>query len=67
MTPDLPPHDPRRPPKIARSTVYKIAIIVILLVLAYCMWRVFTHLPPAQPLKYPADYLLVGCPFGRSL
>jgi hypothetical protein len=67
MTPDLPPHDPPRSPKITGSTVYKIVIVVLILVLAYLIWRVFTHLPPAHPLQYPADYLLASCPFVRSL
>jgi len=44
------------PPKLKKSTVIKIGIVVILVLLAYWLWKVFIHLPPAHPLQYPADY-----------
>jgi hypothetical protein len=57
MTPvPLPPCEPPESPKLRRSTVYKILGIIILILLAYWMCKVWSHLLPAQPVQYPADY-----------
>jgi hypothetical protein len=45
------------PPKLNKSTVYKIVIVIVLVLLACWLWRVYKHLPPAHPLQYPAAYV----------
>jgi hypothetical protein len=56
------PYEPPEPP--ARRTIpripsiaYKIAGLIILALLLYWTWRRFTRLPPAQPVRYPAEYI----------
>jgi hypothetical protein len=46
-------HKVPEPPKLRKSTVYKIVMIIILLLIAYWLWKAYTYLPPPQPLQYP--------------
>jgi hypothetical protein len=45
------------PPKVKKGTVFKIGIVMAIVLLGYWLWRIYTHLPPARPLEYPADYI----------
>ena len=57
MTAEPPtPYEPPEPSKSRKSTVYKIVMVIILVLLAYWLWKIYTHLPPAHPLQYPAYY-----------
>lgn len=57
MSPEPPAsHEPPEPPKLRKSTVYKIVTVIIFVLIAYWLWKIYTHLPPTQPLQYPADY-----------
>jgi hypothetical protein len=57
MPPEAPEsYEPPESPKLRKTTVYKIVAVIILILVAYWLWKMYTHLPPAQPLQYPADY-----------
>jgi hypothetical protein len=47
------------PPKVKKGTVFKIGIVIAIVLLGYWLWRIYSHLPPAHPLEYPADYIPV--------
>ena len=49
-----PPHKVSKAPKLRKSTVYKIVMVIVVLVIAYGLWKAYTHLPPPQPLQYPS-------------
>jgi hypothetical protein len=57
MPPEPPaPHEPPERAKSKRSTVYKIVTVIIFVLLAYWVWKIYTHIP-AQPLQYPAELI----------
>jgi hypothetical protein len=53
----MPPQPPRprrpQPPLLKSSTIYKTLLVIAVVLIAFWLWRVYTHLPPAQPLQYP--------------
>ena len=51
------PQPRRRPPKplgVKNSTVYKVVAVIVFVLIAYFVWKAYTHLPPPQPLQYPS-------------
>jgi hypothetical protein len=55
MPPESPAfREPPEPPKLRKSTVYKVVVVIILVLVAYWLWKIYTHLPPPQPLSYPS-------------
>jgi hypothetical protein len=59
------PYEPPESPESknnARHTgipviVYKIVGLILLILLVYWLWRTYTRLPAAQPIRYPAEYI----------
>jgi hypothetical protein len=45
-------HVPRIP-----AVAYKIAGLILLVLLVYWLWRTYTRLPAAQPVQFRADYI----------
>jgi hypothetical protein len=50
------PCESPKPQKLRKSAVYKIVTVIILVLLALWLWRIYTRLPPAHPLQYPAAF-----------
>jgi len=58
------PYEPPEPPSVRTSPhvpripviAYKIAGLILLVLLVYWLWRTYTRLPAAQPVQFPADY-----------
>jgi hypothetical protein len=55
------PHQPGPRFRKARlpipSIVYKIVVLRILALLLFWLWKMYMHLPPAQPFRYPAYFI----------
>jgi hypothetical protein len=34
--------------------VYKIVVLIIIVLVAYLVWKMYSHLPPERPFQYPA-------------
>ncbi len=59
------PYEPPESPESKNSArhtgipviAYKIVGLILLVLLVYWLWRTYTHLPPAQPTRYPAEYI----------
>ena len=65
------PYEPPEPPESKNSTrhisgiprvAYKIVGVIILILLVYWVWKMYTRLPPARPIQYPADYIPTRSP-----
>ena len=59
------PYEPPEPPESKDSArqngiptiVYKVVGVILLALLIYWVWKLYTRLPPPHPIQYPADYI----------
>jgi hypothetical protein len=50
----MPSRPTREDLKSKKSLIYKAAVIIILVLVVYLVWKMYNRLPPAQPFRYPA-------------
>jgi hypothetical protein len=65
MTAPYVPPGPPEPRPVIPGIVYKVVGVIFIILLMVWLWRTYTHLPPAQPLGYPAEYLFAVPSFPR--